>query len=91
MIIEKGRVLDITKYPIITIPAHTGITIFDPEVYDYFRRMISLDVESSFEKVICPVVAKEGRLFAVNIPSESWIPVNDLKELEQARAVLQGS
>jgi NDP-sugar pyrophosphorylase family protein len=82
MIIEKGKVLDITKYPPISIPAHTGITIFDPSVYAYFRRMISLDVETSFEKVICPVLAKEERLFAVNIPSTSWIPVNDLKGLE---------
>jgi NDP-sugar pyrophosphorylase family protein len=82
MIIEKGKVLDITKYPPISIPAHTGITIFDPSVYVYFRRMISLDVETSFEKVICPVLAKEGQLFAVNIPSTSWIPVNDLKGLE---------
>jgi NDP-sugar pyrophosphorylase family protein len=82
MIIEKGKVLDITKYPPIAIPAHTGISVFDPAVYAYFRRMISLDVETSFEKVICPVLAKEGQLFAVNIPSTSWIPVNDLKGLE---------
>ena len=84
MIIEKGKVRDITKYPLIAIPAHTGITVFDPEVYHYFRRLISLDVESSFENVICPVLAKESRLFAVGIPSESWIPINDLKGLETA-------
>jgi NDP-sugar pyrophosphorylase family protein len=84
MIIEKGKVRDITKYPLIAIPAHTGITVFDPGVYKYFRRLISLDVESSFENVICPVLAKESRLFAVSIPSESWIPINDLKGLETA-------
>jgi NDP-sugar pyrophosphorylase family protein len=84
MIIEKGKVSDITKYPLIAIPAHTGITVFDPGVYQYFRRLISLDVESSFENVICPVLAKESRLFAVGIPSESWIPINDLKGLETA-------
>ena len=44
--------------------------------------MISLEVESSFESVICPVLAKENRLFAVNIPSDTWIPVNTLKGLE---------
>jgi NDP-sugar pyrophosphorylase family protein len=91
MIIENGKVLDITKYPPIAIPAHTGITVFDHEVYDYFRRMISLDVESSFENVICPVLAKERRLFGINIPHESWIPVNDLKGLEQVRTILKGS
>ena len=88
MIIEKGRVKDVTKYPPIAIPAHTGITIFDPEVYSYFRRLVSLEVESSFENVVCPVLAKENRLFAINIPSESWIPVNDLKGIEKAKQAL---
>ena len=88
MIIEKGKVLDISKYPPIAIPAHTGITLFAPEVYEYFRRLVSLEVESSFENVICPLLAKEGRLFAINIPSETWIPINDLKGLEQVRSNL---
>ena len=88
LIIEKGRVKDVTKYPPIAVPAHTGITIFDPEVYSYFRRLVSLEVESSFENVVCPVLAKENRLFAINIPSESWIPVNDLKGIEKARQAL---
>jgi NDP-sugar pyrophosphorylase family protein len=88
MIIEKGRVKDVTKYPPIAIPAHTGITIFDPEVYSYFQRLVSLEVESSFENIVCPVLAKENRLFAINIPSECWIPVNDLKGLEKVKTIL---
>lgn len=88
LIIEKGRVRDVTKYPPIAVPAHTGITIFGPEVYSYFRRLVSLEVESSFENVVCPVLAKENLLFAINIPSESWIPVNDLKGIEKARQAL---
>ncbi len=88
MIIENGRVKDVTKYPPIAIPAHTGITIFDPEVYSYFRRLVSLEAESSFENVVCPVLAREKRLFAINIPSECWIPVNDLKGLEKVKTAL---
>ena len=91
MIIEKGKVLDITKYPPIAVPAHTGITLFEPEVYDYFRRLVSLEVESSFENVICPLLAKEGRLFAINIPSHAWVPINDLKGLENVKRSIQGS
>ncbi len=89
MVINKGRVLDITKYPPIAVPAHTGITVFDPEVYDFFRRLVSLEVESSFENVVCPVLAKDDLLFAINIPSKNWIPVNDLKGIETARAALE--
>ena len=88
LIIGDGRVKDVTKYPPIAVPAHTGITVFDPEVYSYFRRLVSLEVESSFENIVCPVLAKENRLFAINIPSESWIPVNDLKGIEKARLAL---
>ncbi len=88
MIIKRGKVIDITKYPPIAIPAHTGITVFDPEIYRYFRELVSLEVESSFENVVCPVIAKEGKLFAINIPSHTWIPVNDLKGIETARAAM---
>jgi NDP-sugar pyrophosphorylase family protein len=89
MIIDRGRVVDVTKYPPITIPAHTGITIFDPEVYGYFRNLVSLEEESSFEKVVCPVIADEGRLYAINIPSNTWVPVNNLKGLERAEEAIE--
>ncbi|UCH04317.1 MAG: hypothetical protein JSW05_12215 [Candidatus Thorarchaeota archaeon] len=89
MIIENGKVSDITKYPPIAIPAHTGITMFDPECYDYFRRLVTLERETSFENVVSPVLAREGRLFAINIPSEAWIPVNDLKGIERAKSALE--
>ncbi|MFW9810817.1 MAG: NDP-sugar synthase [Candidatus Thorarchaeota archaeon] len=88
LIIQNGKVRDITKYPPIAIPAHTGITIFDPEVFSYFRRLVSLDVESSFENVVCPVIAREDRLSAINIPAKTWIPVNDLKGIEEAETAL---
>jgi NDP-sugar pyrophosphorylase family protein len=90
LIIDKGKVRDITKYPPVAVPAHTGITIFDPEVYGYFRRLVSLEVESSFENVVCPVIAGEERLYAINIPTETWIPVNDLKGIEAAASALGG-
>jgi NDP-sugar pyrophosphorylase family protein len=89
MIIRHGKVSDITKYPSIAVPAHTGITVFSPEVYSYFRRLVSLDQETSFENVISPVLAREEKLFAINIPSENWIPVNDLKGIEMARSALE--
>jgi len=91
MIIQEGKVVDVTKYPPIAIPAHTGITIFDPKIYDHFRRLVSLEKESSFEAVVCPVLAEEGRVFAINIPTDTWIPVNDLKGIEAARTALERS
>jgi NDP-sugar pyrophosphorylase family protein len=89
MVIENGKVLDITKYPIITVPAHTGITMFSSEIYSFFEDLVSLEVESSFEKVICPAIADERKLYAINIPSKCWIPVNDLKGIAHASEALR--
>ncbi|MEM4735523.1 MAG: sugar phosphate nucleotidyltransferase [Candidatus Thorarchaeota archaeon] len=91
LVIERGIVRDITKYPLISVPAHTGITVLGPEVYDYFRRLVSLDREMSFENVVAPEVARDGRLFAINIPPECWIPVNDLKGYEKACDAIRSS
>ncbi|MHA1881801.1 MAG: nucleotidyltransferase family protein [Candidatus Thorarchaeota archaeon] len=88
MIIQNGKVLDITKYPDIAIPTHTGITTFSPDIYPYFRRLVDLDRETSFESVVCPVLANEGRLFAFNISSNTWIPVNDQKGIEKAKSAM---
>jgi len=63
--------------------------MFDPESYEYFRRLVTLERETSFENVVSPVLAREGRLFAINIPSENWIPVNDLKGIERAKTALE--
>jgi len=89
LVIERGFVRDILKYPPVAIPAHTGITVFGPEAYDYFRRLVSLEVESSFENVVAPVIARENRLFAVNIPAGTWHPVNDGKGVRMALEALK--
>ena len=52
---------------------------FDQETYIKFKK----------EKVICPVIAQEGRLYAINIPAACWIPVNTLKELEYVTMAFQ--
>ena len=89
MVIDKGFVRDIRKYPAIAVPAHTGITVFDAAAYSYFESLVSLEEESSFENAVCPVLSQENKLFAMNIASSAWIPVNDLKGLEQAAGLLK--
>ena len=88
LIIDRGRVRDIAKYPPITVPAHTGITVFGPEAYDYFRRLIRLDREMSYESVVSPALAKDNLLYAINIPTSTWYPVNDGKGIRLAREAL---
>ncbi len=88
LLIERSLVRDVVKYPLIPIPTHTGITIFSPAVYDYFRRLVSREIESSFESVVAPCLVKEERVYSLVIPSNTWFPVNDLKGMEAARAAL---
>ncbi len=91
MLVQGSKIQSIRKYPLIPLPTHTGLSTFDPEIYEYFRRMVDLSVESSFENVICPTLAQEGKLYSIEFPSDCWIPVNDLKGLESARAVLSSN
>ena len=88
MLVRDGKISSITKYPLIPLPTHTGLSTFDPPMYDYFRRMVDLTVESSFESVICPTLAEKGILCSTELPSECWVPVNDLKGLEAVRKAL---
>lgn len=77
--VEEGRVREIASYPPIPIPTHIGVSVLAPETFPYFRRMFDLSQKMDFEGVMFPKLVEEGRLYAVLIPSECWIAVNDPK------------
>ena len=83
MKINDGVVEEIEMYPHVHIPAHIGVTAFSPEVYPYFLRLFDLKVPTDFESVLLPILCEERRLYAVAIPNECWIPVNDPKDLRE--------
>ncbi len=89
MIIDKGFVRAIQKYPKIYVPAHTGVTAFEPEALQLFKKYIDINKKTSFENVILPILSNENKLFAYVIPTSAWIPVNDLKGLNAARSRLR--
>jgi len=89
MVIDKGLVRSIQKYPKIYVPAHTGVTAFEPQALQLFKTYIDLNKKTSFEDIILPILSNEGKLFSYVIPADSWIPVNDLKGLNAARRRLQ--
>jgi len=83
MEIKDNVVEEIDMYPLIPIPTHIGVTIFSPKVYKYFPEMFDLTKKSDFEKVLFPVLSKKRKLYAVSVPSNAWIAVNNLKAYKQ--------
>lgn len=88
MRLENSVVTDLEFHPMIPIPTHMGVSILSPEVYSYLDKYIDLSKKCDFEKVIFPVLAKEGKLGATEIPQECWYPVKDAKTLEKLEEAL---
>jgi NDP-sugar pyrophosphorylase family protein len=89
MRLENSVVTDLEFHPMIPIPTHMGVSILSPEVYSYLDKYIDLSKKCDFEKVIFPVLAKEGKLGATEIPQECWYPVKDAKTLEKLEEALR--
>lgn len=83
MKVRDGVIEEIEMYPHIPVPTHIGVTLFSPEVYGYFERLFDLTGKADFESVLFPVLSAERRLYATQISSDCWIPVNDLKSMRQ--------
>jgi len=83
MQVEKDLVTNMEMYPFIPIPCHVGITVFSPAICKYFDEMFDLQKKLDFESVLFPVLTKEKKLYACNIPLESWISVNNEKGLKK--------
>ncbi len=89
MAVKDDKVIDISMYPFIPVPAHIGLTFFSHEVVPYFLRLFSYEQRTDFENVLFPILQKEGTLYACDIPPSAWIPVNDQKGLKKLIAALQ--
>lgn len=89
MRINGGIVEEVMAYPFVPIPAHIGVTLFSPQVYDLFTELFDLTKKTDFEGVLFPLLAQEKRLYSAVIPTETWFQVNDPKSLDQLMAVVR--
>lgn len=89
MKIDHGAVEQIEMYPQIPIPTHVGVTVFSPNVYDYFTKLFDLTKKVDFESVLFPLLAEERRLYSFMIPGKCWLSVNDPKALKQLTELVQ--
>jgi NDP-sugar pyrophosphorylase family protein len=63
---------------------------FESDTYDIIRNKISLDEPHpvEFESIVLPLLANEHKLASMFIESNNWVPINTLKEYENAIKVL---
>jgi NDP-sugar pyrophosphorylase family protein len=89
MKIAGGVVEQIEMYPYIPIPTHVGVTVFSPDIYDYFTRLFDLTKKVDFESLLFPLLAQERKLYSFMIPGRCWLSVNDPKALKQLTELVQ--
>jgi NDP-sugar pyrophosphorylase family protein len=88
MRLTNGLVEEVMAYPFVPIPAHIGVTVFSPIVYDLFDQLFDLTVRTDFEAVLFPVLARQRQLYSAIIPTETWFQVNDPKSLKRLMDVV---
>ena len=86
--VRNGLVTDISTAAKIPVPAHIGVTIMDSQIYPLFKQLFNLTEKKDFEGYLFPLLAKEKKLFAFEIPGNYWFPVNNPKEYENLVKVL---
>jgi len=86
---EHNVVTGFEEKPVVPWLTSVGFYIFEPGVYSYFKRAVGTKAKGpvEFERVVLPAIVKDRKAYAIMMPLDSWIPVNTIKELEQAQAM----
>ena len=87
---DEGFVIDFEEKPYIAIPSNVAIYVLEPSVYNIIDKVVNLEkIPVDFEKSIVPELVRERLLYTFTIPFESWIPVNEEKEFQQAEKMMK--
>lgn len=82
MKVSDNFVDQIEMYPMIPLPTHVGVTVFSPGIGQSFMDSFSYDKKEDFEKKLFPILSDKKQLYAVKIPTECWIAVNNPKSFQ---------
>jgi NDP-sugar pyrophosphorylase family protein len=77
--------------PILPIHASTGLYILEPQALKILKETVDMKSEEAveFESTLLPKLAEAHKLHAFIVPRDAWLPVNTLKELEEAIKTLK--
>ncbi|MEM4275228.1 MAG: sugar phosphate nucleotidyltransferase [Candidatus Nitrosocaldaceae archaeon] len=84
---ENNLIYEFEEKPFLTIPTNIGIYIFEPAVYSLAMDVIKLEEPKplELENTIIPILAREKKLNGFTIDADKWIPINTIKEYEEAQ------
>jgi NDP-sugar pyrophosphorylase family protein len=90
---EVGRIKRFVEKPQLNILTHIGMCIIEPEVYQLIDKLIDIGSQEAieYEATVLPELARMGKLYSLTLyanDKDDWIPINTLKELEQAEKYL---
>jgi NDP-sugar pyrophosphorylase family protein len=89
--VDKNDVVSsFREKPLVPYSASVGIYLFEPAVYEAIESSIDLRDESpvDLESTVLPILVRRRQLSALYIARDKWLPVNTLKEFENAKKVL---
>lgn len=89
---EEGYVLSFEEKPLLNVYVNTGMYVMEPSAYDYVMKLVDLTTRGpiELEETVLPALARERKLAYVTIPATYWVPVNTIKDLENAEKALNG-
>jgi NDP-sugar pyrophosphorylase family protein len=87
---SDGTVTEFKEKPFLNKPTSVGVYVFEPTVYDIISKKISLEDQNpvDLESTIMPILVSERKLTGLFIPSDKWVPINTMKEYEQAVKIM---
>ena len=82
----EGMVIEFSEKPVVPYQVSVGLYAFEPAVYEMIDASINLaDPEPlDLESTVLSRLAKDQRLASMSIDSGMWLPINTIKEYEQA-------
>ncbi|HEY8139766.1 MAG TPA: sugar phosphate nucleotidyltransferase [Nitrososphaera sp.] len=87
---EHGVIRKFTEKPMVKLPTSIGMYAFEPEVYNIIDEKIDLNHPHpiEFESVVMPYLASEHKLASMFVETKNWVPINTMKEYENAIKIL---
>lgn len=87
----RGLAVKFEEKPVLRIYASVGLYILEPPAIEKLLEIVDMSAQEAveFEESLLPKLAEQGKLHAFTIPQGTWLPINTLKELEEAAAALK--
>jgi NDP-sugar pyrophosphorylase family protein len=79
---ETNIITSFVEKPFIQRPTSVGMYIFEPPVYSFMKEGMEI------ERDLIPKLASLRKLQAVSINSDAWLPINTLKDFDDAERIL---